>query len=298
MLRAAPGELLGRQVSGYTAYDERTGGPLVRRELATGEAVLILNLGPAIRVGCADGSDLRIPQGEAFVAGASLATSLVETAGSQAGIQIDLPVRTLAALIDVPLAELTDRAALLRDVCDHGRLSTGELIDLAARLIADRGAAAGEPGLQRVDEALLGRLADAALSPRAESVEVTFRVRDRLATSRPPSVSRLARELGWSRRRLTRTFRSQLGTTPSHFVRLARFERFWRSLRSAHGDPQPSPVPGGAAFGPSDATLADLALSAGYFDQAHLSREVRSFAGCTPSELRRSLLPAGGGFIA
>lgn len=31
-------------------------------------------------------------------------------------------------------------------------------------------------------------------------------------------------------------------------------------------------------------TLADLAVSCGYFDQAHLAREFRSLAGCPPSQ--------------
>jgi AraC-like DNA-binding protein len=33
------------------------------------------------------------------------------------------------------------------------------------------------------------------------------------------------------------------------------------------------------------ATLVDVAVSAGYFDQAHLCREVRDLTGSTPAEL-------------
>ena len=42
--------------------------------------------------------------------------------------------------------------------------------------------------------------------------------------------------------------------------------------------------------------LADLAIMSGYYDQSHLNRDVREFAGTTPGELLESLLPDRGGF--
>ena len=44
------------------------------------------------------------------------------------------------------------------------------------------------------------------------------------------------------------------------------------------------------------ADLADLAINSGYYDQSHLNRDVREFAGTTPGELLESLLPDRGGF--
>ena len=37
-------------------------------------------------------------------------------------------------------------------------------------------------------------------------------------------------------------------------------------------------------------TQADLAAECGFFDQAHLAREVRDLSGQTPTELRASLV--------
>lgn len=64
-------------------------------------------------------------------------------------------------------------------------------------------------------------------------------------------------------------FRSAVGLTPKHFYRVQRFAAVLRRLATA-----------GAA------DLADLATSAGYSDQAHLTREFRAFAGITPTQYR------------
>jgi AraC-like DNA-binding protein len=44
--------------------------------------------------------------------------------------------------------------------------------------------------------------------------------------------------------------------------------------------------------------FADLAAECGYYDQAHFTRDVRQFAGVSPSDLVRSASPAGGFVVA
>jgi AraC family transcriptional regulator len=38
----------------------------------------------------------------------------------------------------------------------------------------------------------------------------------------------------------------------------------------------------------TDLPLSDIALAAGFFDQSHLTRHLREFAGVTPAEYRWS----------
>ncbi len=42
-----------------------------------------------------------------------------------------------------------------------------------------------------------------------------------------------------------------------------------------------------------DLSLAELALACGYYDQPHVNRESRAFAGTSPAQLARRLAPEG-----
>jgi AraC-like DNA-binding protein len=81
-----------------------------------------------------------------------------------------------------------------------------------------------------------------------------------------PGARVAALDLGISERQLRRRFEDAVGYGPKTLARVLRFQRFL-ALASGGGD------------------LARLALSAGYADQAHLTRECRRLAGRTPSEL-------------
>lgn len=92
-------------------------------------------------------------------------------------------------------------------------------------------------------------------------------------------VGRLAGWRGVSPRQLERTFLERVGTGPKRFSRLLRFRRVVREIR-AH-----------------PRAWLDGAMAAGFYDQSHLIREFRTFAGMTPGELARSLLPLNDLFV-
>ncbi|GGR15643.1 hypothetical protein GCM10008957_30480 [Deinococcus ruber] len=77
---------------------------------------------------------------------------------------------------------------------------------------------------------------------------------------------------GRSERWLERQCRAQLGCTFQSLQRLLRIER---TLLTLHAHPQPD--------------FATIAYALGFADQAHLSREVRRFTGCTPTHLWQQL---------
>lgn len=83
-------------------------------------------------------------------------------------------------------------------------------------------------------------------------------------------VDDLAERVGLGTRQLERVFHELVGVSPKLFARIARFRALTDALRA-----QPAP------------RWAELALRLGYYDQAHLVRDVRAFAGVTPTELLR-----------
>jgi transcriptional regulator GlxA family with amidase domain len=92
------------------------------------------------------------------------------------------------------------------------------------------------------------------------------------------AVGALATELGWSHRRLIARFREQVGMPPKTIGRLLRFENVSRALMA-----RPEPP------------LAEVAFDCGYYDQAHLNRDFRDFAGMSPGAFLAARLPEGGG---
>lgn len=81
----------------------------------------------------------------------------------------------------------------------------------------------------------------------------------------------LADELGISARSLRRRFGEDIGMAPKRWLRLRRLDGVLRELSS----------------GQSGSTLADLAQAHGFADQAHLTRELSSLTGVTPTVLKR-----------
>jgi AraC-like DNA-binding protein len=133
-----------------------------------------------------------------------------------------------------------------------------------------REAAAWEQRFAVLDELLLRQLRVSPSVSPCVSPEVTRAWRALVASGGTASVGRLARESGWSTRRLGTRFRTEIGLAPKEAARVVRFDRARRLLQrrvAAAGAPE----------------LAALAAACGYYDQAHLAREFRALAGCPPS---------------
>jgi AraC-like DNA-binding protein len=240
-------------VIGYVGYREWGSAGFRRLETPSGEVHVILSFGPRIR---ADGEEL-----ESFVAAPSTRPATVESdGGGQHCVEIRLTPPGAHLVLGVPMGELAGRTIRFEDVWGDERL-----ID---RLHDARGWPARFDLLDRV---LAARIA--AARPLAPEVEGAW-WRLVLSAGGVP-VAELVRDAGWSRRHFTVRFTEQVGLAPKAFARVLRFDRAKELL------------------GASPLSLAEIAVECGYYDQAHLSRDVRAFAGCTPTELMARRLPAG-----
>lgn len=86
---------------------------------------------------------------------------------------------------------------------------------------------------------------------------------------RAPHVARIgamARRVGLSERRFIEVFCNDVGLTPKQYCRVRRFQQALT-----------------AAYAAADVDWADVAVSGGYYDQAHFIRDFRAFSGLTPT---------------
>jgi AraC-like DNA-binding protein len=93
-------------------------------------------------------------------------------------------------------------------------------------------------------------------------------------------VDALARAHGWSERQLERRFAAEVGCSPKQLARTMRFQSLVQRLDDGRND------------------WAGLAWECGFFDQAHLIRDVRAFTGATPTQLRDDAFAFARQFLA
>lgn len=162
------------------------------------------------------------------------------------------------AVLGVPATALLDRRVHLSEFWGAA----------AARHLAERLSSSPSP---RQQTALL-QDAIRTRQPEARPVDpVASHVARRLAAEQVPVIA-LAREVGLSERQLHRRCLTALGYPPSRLARLLRLHRFLVLARTS----------------PADVTLAELAVTVGYADQAHLSRDSCALVGRVPSAFRRA----------
>jgi AraC-like DNA-binding protein len=261
---AHPG--LRGHVSNYHGYVEATPRPLRRREPATAEVTLIISFGPTIDVLDPGEPERPAQRAASFVAGLSDVPVLIEHAGIQHGVEVNLTPLGARRLLRVPMHTLTNRVVELE-----------ELLGPDARLLVERlyEARGWAERFDLLDAAIARRLADAE-GPSPAIAWAWGRLR---ATHGAVPVTELAGELGWSRRHLGVRFRDEIGVPPKLLARILRFDRVVALLRLQDPD-----------------RWAEVAHDCGYYDQAHFNRDFREFAGTTPSAFLASRLPDGGGF--
>lgn len=114
--------------------------------------------------------------------------------------------------------------------------------------------------LKLVEAALLSKLIKPAPDPLVAAAVKSIKAADGNAR-----ITALADQLYISRDALEKRFRAAIGTSPKHFSSILR-------LRKAIATHEPGK------------SLTDIALTAGYYDQAHFIREFRAFTGQSPKQ--------------
>lgn len=213
--------------------------------------------------------DLIIDAGHGSAEIVGTMTRAIEVPGGPARhVAVRFRPGTAAALTRCALAELTDRAA---DPADLG-IPRG-LVDDLVGAICDPVPAASCPAalparipLVAADHARLAALVTwlrARLAGAPPPDALVARAVALLATG-APRVDDVADQLGVTRQHLARSFRRDVGISPKQLARIARMQRAAAALRSGRD-------------------LARLAAELGYFDQSHLTHDLRDLAGLTPT---------------
>ncbi len=240
----------------YVGYTEWSGTTNRRREFPGPFVVMVIEFGPPIRIFEAANRARCSSHRGGFVGGLSDAFALCEHDGFQQGIQINLTAIGARLLYGIPMSELSGRIVSIRDVFPSRHRNLVERLQDCADWD------------ERFD-LLDCTLADCLTEAREKTSVVAWAVSRIEETGGVLEMHRLARELGYSQKHVIAMFRDQVGVAPKLFARIIRFNRVMQHLRhGGHG------------------TWADLALEFGYYDQAHLVRDVRHFTGITPTEAR------------
>jgi len=158
------------------------------------------------------------------------------------------------SVLGIPAAELLNQSAPLSEVPGTDGVRFG--LPLNEPMLVSK--------VSGFAEALARATASATPPDGAVAASIRWLARRPHAT-----VEQLSQWIGLSHRQLQRRFSAAVGYGPKMFQSVLRFQRLLNF----------------ASRPASPASLADLAAAAGYADQAHMTREVRHFAGCSPTVL-------------
>jgi AraC-like DNA-binding protein len=225
---------------------------------------LVVQLGAAMRAGD-EQAELGF-QPRALVVGPRERPLRVAPQGAFATVGVRIRPGGLGRLAGTSAHELSDGWASLEELFGRAGRQLVAALESAPHLRA-RSAA-----LTRFVRGVLERRS----APDARLAAAVQRLRERRGRA---SLRRLRRELGVSERWLERSFAREVGLAP----------RTLASLLRLHGALE--------LLGPG-AAWADVAQVAGYFDQAHLSRDFRRYAGLPPTALLGALGPLASRFVA
>lgn len=265
-VRVRPAAPLRPFIAWYSGYRQAGVEPAVHRGMPSPWLTLIFTLDEPLTVAAHPDPAQHPGTFDTLAGGLHTSPAVVTHDGWQSGIQVALSPLGARPLLGLPAGELAG-------IDVPGSAVIGALAgEVRDRL---RAAAAWPDRFAVIDDVLTAQLArnqdrGGAVAPDV-SPEVGLAWRELLRSGGRARIGGLTLETGWSARHLQGRLRTETGLTPKAAARVIRFDRARRlMLRGGQG-------------GPRGLVLADLAAECGFYDQAHLDREFRALAGCSPS---------------
>jgi AraC-like DNA-binding protein len=215
-----------------------------------------------LRAGWAAAKDADVPALWGMLSGLHDRPARIVHDGRMTGVEVSLTPLGVRAVLGTRASDLAGSIVALGEV------------DRSLEALVERVALSTTPR-QRIEHAVRGLLAvarpDATEPTRPEVGFALARL------TRGARVDDVAAATGLSRRHLTTLVKAETGLAPKTYHRVARLQRSCSDLkRSArHGRP----------------SLAEIAVGAGYTDQAHMTRDWTELAGVTPSRWLRHEFP-------
>ncbi|TGL34879.1 AraC family transcriptional regulator [Leptospira koniambonensis] len=168
----------------------------------------------------------------------------------------------LSRMISVPMDQISDSSLSLEDLFSKEMIS-GLIADCEE---ADWKGQEASQGLEKFRNLLPIKEEKEKFLP-----EAVLRIKSSLGEI---GIKSLAEDLGVSQSSLERGFRSRVGLSPKEYAGLVRFRNIFR-------------------FYNSSSNLTELALEAGYYDQAHFIREFKKKTGFSPKQWFRENASVG-----
>lgn len=241
-------------VAGIVGFRERADAPVIRRQQAGSLIPMILCFGAALDVtALSDGSG--VGRHDSFIAGFMPGHATTSFVGEQHCLQVYFTPLGVQVLLGVPGLDLSRRVVTVADSVPY--FGDGLLDRLSS-------APTWGKRFTLIERALLARRGR-GLGADPFVVWMWQQIQHSGGRAR---IGELMAQTGWSERHVTSRFREQIGLTPKLASSVVRFERASTALRSL--------------------APAEVAAVYGYADQSHLVRDVRRFAGLTPTELKRT----------
>ncbi|MEL6556204.1 MAG: helix-turn-helix domain-containing protein [Cyanobacteria bacterium J06621_11] len=256
-----PCDALKDWVCSYSGYAEQAERPVRRLEVVKDRVTVIIGFGDRLQIK-AVGTQTTPTAYQMFAVGLGGSPLLAEHSGTQRCIEIELLPLAATKLFSGLVIKPHQSVVALSDIW-------GESVLLLAEQLSEQLSWPSRFAL--IDQFLIQRFAASSYSARPE-VRWAWQELERAGGC--ISIHQLAKTLGWSDRHFSQSFREHVGVTPKLAARHIRFAHAHQLLMAVEHH-----------------ELSTIALSSGYSDQSHFTREFYRFSGCTPSTYRQAHFP-------